>query len=81
MRHGHDTEGLNRLKREDTVTQGGELLIACEVVSGIGDPAGFKAHQPLHESGAGRGPFASFKSAGAGAGLPVMCSHRAIAGA
>lgn len=32
-------------------------------------------------SGAGRGPFSSFRIAGAGATRPVMCSHRAMAGA
>jgi hypothetical protein len=32
------------------------------------------------KAGAGRGPSARFRSAGAGAVLPVMCCHRAMAG-
>lgn len=45
----HRPDGQTRLKRKNTVAEGGDLLVRSKPMDGVADPTIRQAHQPLNE--------------------------------
>ena len=45
----HRPDCQTRLKRKNTVAEGGDLLVQSKPMDGVADPTIRQAHQPLHE--------------------------------